>query len=384
MKKFFNSTKPKDNNTAVSLVKINSSKKKFVSFNRTDTVQQQQEIKHEVNSEVNLEKNNNQDQSEFNLLNNEANLEIIPDTNDYLHNIYVEKQHDEIDEIQEDSYRDDEIDKENQELKIIQEIDEQLRNLENKIIRNNKQQDSIPEIIFLVPYRDRLEQKVFFENYMKIILEDERKYEIYFVHQCDDRPFNRGAMKNIGYLVMKNKYSDCYQNITFVFHDIDTMPHKKNLINYKTYKGYIKHFYGFQNALGGIVSINGADFENINGFMNNWGWGFEDNSLQYRATEKDLKIVRNPFFKLGDNNIIHLFDSIKKLISKKEHKNNTDLNYLKKNKDGIKTLSNINYVIENEYINVYNFKTMYPVPELKDVNLNSIQINSTHKKKMYM
>ena len=87
---------------------------------------------------------------------------------------------------------------------------------------------NIPKIVFIVPYRNRPQHKFFFSNYLTSILnkndKNDKHYDIYFSHQCDARSFNRGATKNIGFLAVKNKYPNDYQNITFVFNDVDTIP----------------------------------------------------------------------------------------------------------------------------------------------------------------
>ena len=97
---------------------------------------------------------------------------------------------------------------------------------------------------------------MFFTVYMKFLLEDmpTEKYRIYFVHQCDNRPFNRGAMKNIGFLAIRNMYPNEYKNITLVFHDVDNLPYTKGILNYDTRPGAVKHFFGYSFSLGGIVS----------------------------------------------------------------------------------------------------------------------------------
>jgi N-terminal region of glycosyl transferase group 7/N-terminal domain of galactosyltransferase len=204
---------------------------------------------------------------------------------------------------------------------------------------------TIPKFVLIVHYRNRISHKYFFSKYMTSLLENE-DYEIYFSHQYDERPFNRGAVKNIGFLAIKNKYPDDYKNITFVFHDIDTVPFDK-IFNYETDVGIVKHFYGFEYALGGIVSIKGSDFEMINGYPNFWGWGMEDAILQKRCEQFNLTINRNDFYPIGSHEILHLFDGISRIINKKETKESKNYNPI----DGLKTIHKLNYTIDSDSIN---------------------------------
>lgn len=215
---------------------------------------------------------------------------------------------------------------------------------------------TIPKIVFIIPYRDRVEHKEFFTVYMKHVLEDIPKtdYEIYFVEQKNTLPFNRGAMKNIGFLALKYKYPNDYKNITFVFNDVDTVPYSKNVIDYETTPGIVKHFYGFKFALGGIFSIKGEDFERTNGFPNFWAWGGEDNYMQKRVEYVGLYIDRSVFFNILDKNILQLCDGVKRLICRKEAATVVNMT----TSDGLITIRNLNYEFKDEYINVYNFQTM--------------------------
>lgn len=202
---------------------------------------------------------------------------------------------------------------------------------------------NIPKIIFIVPYRDRRQEKCIFSVYMKYIMEDYDKndYEIYYSHQMDNRPFNRGATKNIGFLVMKKKYPNNYQNITFVFNDIDTLPVKKNTFDYATTKGIVKHFYGFNFALGGIFSIVGSDFEKCNGFPNNWGWGLEDNAMNDRVLLNEFIINRQQFYPRNTRDVLHLFDTPNRIINNREPGN-----YASKNlNDNLNNINEISYTI---------------------------------------
>ena len=215
---------------------------------------------------------------------------------------------------------------------------------------------NVPKIVFIIPYRDRAEHKEFFTVYMKHVLEDIPKtdYEIYFVEQKNTLPFNRGAMKNIGFLALKYKYPNDYKNITFVFNDVDTVPYSKNIINYDTTPGIVKHYYGFKFALGGIFSIKGEDFERTNGFPNFWAWGGEDNYMQKRVEYAGLYIDRSVFFNILDKNILQLCDGVKRLICRKEAATVVNMTTT----DGLVTIRNLNYEFKDEYINVYNFQTI--------------------------
>jgi hypothetical protein len=211
-----------------------------------------------------------------------------------------------------------------------------------------------PQKIFIIPYRSRENQKAEFLKHMREnILADEPadSYEIYFAHQCDARPFNRGAMKNIGFIAMRQKYPADYRKITFIFHDVDTMPSEKTLFDYETVPGVVKHFYGYAFALGGMFSIKGADFERSLGFPNFWGWGLEDNMMQDRCLKIGLTIDRTQFYHMRDPRIIRAFDGFERIISIRDtvvYKHETPDNFL--------CLRNVKWRLEGEFINIASFQ----------------------------
>ena len=243
-----------------------------------------------------------------------------------------------------------------------------------------EEEEKIPSIVFIVPYRDRENHLGVFRRQMAYVLEDydPDQYKIFFVHQNDNKPFNRGAVKNIGFLVMKEKYPDHYQDMTFVFNDIDTMPFQKNVLPYETSVGNIKHFYGFKYALGGIVSITGCDFEKIGGFPNLWAWGFEDNELQRRANIHKVNIDRSVFYPIMDKDIMQLHHGVTREISYDEKRR-----YNKKTLHGVKQINSLYYYIENDFIQVKNFSTEFDSSNAKYMEFN-INKNPFRSKSMMM
>ena len=224
----------------------------------------------------------------------------------------------------------------------------------------------IPKRIFIVPYRNRVQHKFFFCKYMSFILEDKDDYEIFFSHQCDARTFNRGAIKNIGFIAARNKYPEHYKDITFIFNDVDTIPFSK-IFDYETNHGIVKHYYGFKYALGGIVVMKGSDFEKTNGFPCFWGWGMEDNVLQKRCDRVGLKVDRSVFYNIGSPEILQLFDGISRIISKKDPWRGEYDDGM----DGLRTITQLKYsideksenpndnifVVHNSNIKIVNVKT---------------------------
>lgn len=238
----------------------------------------------------------------------------------------------------------------------------------------------IPEIIFIVPYRDRAPQKKVFECVMPTILEDE-KYKIFFIHQQDSRPFNRGAMKNLGFIYIKTKYPENYKNITIVFHDIDFIPYYKNQFNYKTKPGVVKHFFGYKWTLGGIISINASDFEDINGFPNIWTWGLEDNVLQKRCKNAGLIPDRTTFLQGGkdEDKLITLWHGWDRLIDNKINKKIKTNSVL----DGFSILKDIKYNTEtvSKNISIVNITDFITGEDHIIASKNAKQLNSRFNSK---
>lgn len=229
----------------------------------------------------------------------------------------------------------------------------------------------IPKIIFIIPYRDREEHLKCYINHIN----KTKKYynwnngymKFFFIHQKDKRNFNRGAMKNIGFIFVKNKYPNNYKNITLVFNDIDTYPETPELINYETQEGIVKHFYGYNWSLGGIFSIKSSDFEKTKGFPNFWGWGLEDNVMNDRCNQI-LTIDRKNFYDIRDKKIIRLNDGI---IRTKSNREQYIYKYEKNLLDDFTMINNLEYVEDGYFVNVINFKLNrnYDKNELMDYDI---------------
>lgn len=145
------------------------------------------------------------------------------------------------------------------------------------------------KLAIIVPFRDRQKHLDIFVPHIHEFLKGKGiDYTIFIAEQTDDRPFNYGKLCN----VVVNEIGEEYTY--FAFHDIDMLPmnddcdysypdvpiHLASQVQAHEYKlPYPQYF-------GGVVLINREDFEEANGYSNEyWGYGFEDLDLLFRIKE---------------------------------------------------------------------------------------------------
>ena len=164
------------------------------------------------------------------------------------------------------------------------------------------------KIAIIVPFRDlqpvqkRAEHLKQFIAYMGPFMKkaisqfsNNSTFHIFIVEQSPEYKFNRGALLNLGFIeASKQGYN------VFIFHDVDLLPGDSMAPYYIKNPKIPIHIarcwdrYKGQEYLGGIISISGKNFNELNGYPNNyWGWGGEDDELRRRVNEINLEI-ENP------------------------------------------------------------------------------------------
>lgn len=217
-----------------------------------------------------------------------------------------------------------------------------------------------PSVIFIIPYRDRESEKAYFEKYFLERVSNQKGMEnakYFFIHQKDLKPFNRGAIKNIGFLICSKIYSN-WKDITFVFHDLDHYPKKHISFPYTTEVGIVKHYFGYKHTLGGVVVIKGSDYIKTKGFPMFWGWGYEDNVFKKRVVDAGIKIDRSLFIDFLDIQLVK--DSIEMIDKERvirDISKDDIVRFFKKNYDDINSIYNLSYKINGNMVDVSNFTT---------------------------
>ena len=141
-----------------------------------------------------------------------------------------------------------------------------------------------------VPYRNReLHMHEFIPKIGKYLKARNIDFQIYIVHQVDDKLFNRGATKNIG---AKHAFEDGCDYV--VWHDIDMIPEEGGGADYSYPADAPRHIatkieqmgyeLKYHEYFGGAVLFTKEQVEATNGYSNDyWDWGMEDDDLFWRC-----------------------------------------------------------------------------------------------------
>lgn len=163
-----------------------------------------------------------------------------------------------------------------------------------------------PATIFLVPVRDRQQQMVDFASHVPPYLDrtlGQDNWEIWFIQDVgteNKRPFNKGALFNIGFLELKAQFPDGWQDKVLVMHDVDVYVKREctdsRPIEYTVpCAGVIRHPYGEIDPrkgpiMGCFTILYASDYARVNGVPNYYGWGVEDVTFGFRCQAVGIQI----------------------------------------------------------------------------------------------
>ena len=145
-----------------------------------------------------------------------------------------------------------------------------------------------------VPYRNREEHMNKFVPHISQFLTNRGiDHIVYIAHQCDEKLFNRGLMKNIA---AKHAFEDGCDYI--VWHDIDMVP-EDDSCDYSYPEENPQHIavrisqsdynLKYQEYFGGAVVFTKEQVDATNGYSNDyWDWGMEDDDLFWRCIQEGM------------------------------------------------------------------------------------------------
>jgi hypothetical protein len=164
--------------------------------------------------------------------------------------------------------------------------------------------------VFLIPVRDRQAQMAEFIRNTPPYLDrtlGPQTWEIWFIQDVETerkRPFNKGALFNIGFLELKARFPLSWESKVLVMHDVDVyvkLETDTRPIEYTVSgPGVIRHPYGEIDPRKGPIMgcfsiIYACDYARVNGVPNYYGWGVEDVTFGYRCQAADIQIDESGF-----------------------------------------------------------------------------------------
>ncbi|MBL8835143.1 MAG: galactosyltransferase [Alphaproteobacteria bacterium] len=165
---------------------------------------------------------------------------------------------------------------------------------------------TLPRLSIVLPYRNRPQQLARFiphlvAYFQRDKLDKDIPWRLTIVEQVPGKPFNRGLIKNIGFLLTEADHDYvCFHDVDYlpIWADYSYCPSPARLIWYgaeltpfdPAVDGLMKA--DWNTCFGGVITFPMADFRRINGYSNlYWGWGYEDTELRIRTVAEGLQIV---------------------------------------------------------------------------------------------
>jgi len=143
----------------------------------------------------------------------------------------------------------------------------------------------VPAVV--IPYRDR-------KTHLDVALARFKDFPVVVVEQCDDLPFNRGSLLNVGF----NAAVRLYGATRVLLHDVDLIPDDTLLDMYREswpkpivhFGARFRRYNDSPKYFGGVHGFVVAHYPGYpNGFF---GWGGEDDALLGRVHRRDITYAR--------------------------------------------------------------------------------------------
>ncbi|XP_078490775.1 uncharacterized protein LOC100181252 [Ciona intestinalis] len=156
------------------------------------------------------------------------------------------------------------------------------------------------KVAVIIPFKERDAHLKTLLFYLHPMLQRQKiSYCIFVAEQFDNGQFNKAMIMNAAFEeAMKQDWFDC-----IIFHDVDMIPEDdRNLYICGEHPRHIspaidkfdyKSHYGTE--FGGVTGITPEQYRKANGHSNQfWGWGGEDNDMEFRIFNSGMKIIPSP------------------------------------------------------------------------------------------